>query len=523
MTIPPLHQADTPPRCTWYRMVGLSIGLFWLLPQQPIVADPVEIRVDLNQVVTSDFWGVGVEWSAYPWWDLSDADWETVFRRVEFLRMPVTRIMQDAFYYCKGFDASGEPVYDFQSPLVTKLYRLLDWCEANNCRVIFGEWGHPQGRNGLTLANDDPRWPRLFVDFLEELVKRRGYECVAVVNLINEPHGWWARVPGGFAEWSRTMHNLADELNRRGLAERLPLCMPDGEWLWTTKVLQDDTLREQAGVYDEHWYVTAEQVRRGLVELRARDQRRQIDRRDPSKPYVISELGLVDGKTGDDKQPNVHEYWYGVAMADAAIQLMRGGVSAVVAWDLDDAMHFVGDGDVMANMDDLVPDDAYERRKVWGMWNSLGAEHGDPSDEQLRPWFAAWSMLTRFFPAGCEIVQCDTASVYEVRVVAARVDNRAGLTVAVVCNGDKSEEIHVTIPAIDVPMTFNVHEYFDKDGDNRVDSWQETTDREGRDIFPSASRQLTIASGEQGLTAKMKGRGLVVFTTLDAVSSTPQE
>lgn len=480
-------------------------------------SETITIRVDVDRVVREDFWGVGVEWSAYPWWDLSEQDWDTVFKRVEYLRLPMTRVMQDAFYYCKGWD-NGQPIYDFESRLATKLYKLLDWCESNNCRVIFGEWGHPQDKDKLTLANTDPRWPRLFCDCLEELVRRRGYSCIQAVNLINEPHGWWARVPGGYLEWRQVMQNLAKELEARGLAGRLPICMPDGERLWTTKILKDDALRSHAGVYDEHWYVTAADVRAGIIELRAREQRRQINRHDPTKPYLIGELGLVDGKTEDDKQPNVHKFWYGVAMADAATQLIRGGVSGIIAWDLDDAMHFVGDGDIMTSLEDAVPADAYARRKVWGMWNSLGAENGDPEDENLRPWFFAWSLFSRYFPAGCETLECDAASVPLLHVAAARTptgDGRHHLTIVIVNNDERPHVVRLVAPGLREAASFARYEYFDRDGDNRVDSWPSTTDAAGGDRFPTPSAELTETRLAKGMEVALAGQGIVLLTTID--------
>ena len=46
----------------------------------------------------------------------------------------------------------------------------------------------------------------------------------------------------------------------------------------------------------------------------------------------------------------------------------------------------------MANMDDPIPQDAYERRKVWGMWNILGAEYGDPDVPE------EWAFIRGFSP-----------------------------------------------------------------------------------------------------------------------------
>ena len=198
--------------------------------------------------------------------------------------------------------------------------------------------------------------------------------------------------------------NLREELRRRGLAERIAIAAPDADAEWLQRTLADSRLRETTGLFDVHWYVTRDELNDGLVEQGCRELRDQIARFDPAKPLVFGELGIVDGKTNDDRQPNVFGFGYGVDMADAAIQLMRGGSAGFIAWYLDDAMHFFGDGEYVRHEGDPLPADAYSRRKVWGMWNSLGDRMGHPEESQLRPWFYTWSLLSRYFPAGCEIV-----------------------------------------------------------------------------------------------------------------------
>ena len=102
------------------------------------------MHIELESVITSQFYGVGVQCSAYPWWNLSEEQWERTFQRIDFMRLPFTRVMQTAFYYWQGFDPQGSPIYDFNSSYETKLYRLLDWCETHHTTVIIGEWVLPQ-------------------------------------------------------------------------------------------------------------------------------------------------------------------------------------------------------------------------------------------------------------------------------------------------------------------------------------------------------------------------------------------
>ena len=124
-------------------VVGISCG------EAVSAEDKVDdtIYVDAGDVVQDNFLGVGVQWSSYPWWDVSDEDWDKVFKRVEYMRLPFVRVMLDAFWYCRGFDKNGRPTYDWNTSYMKKLCKLLDWCEENGAVVLIGEWGRPEGKD----------------------------------------------------------------------------------------------------------------------------------------------------------------------------------------------------------------------------------------------------------------------------------------------------------------------------------------------------------------------------------------
>jgi len=486
---------------------------------EPRAAEPVRldatVEVHATEVLVDGFLGVGVEWSAYPWWDVSDEDWQKIFRRLEFMRLPLTRVMLDAFWYCQGFDAQGEPIYTWDTAFMEKLYRLLDWCQRNNTVVMIGEWGRPNGRD-LDLATDDPRWTRIIADFVEHMIHRKGYTCLKYYNIINEPHGSWTGVT--WNEWYAAITGLQREFKRRGLLDKITIAAPDGDRSFTTRCLRYEALRELTGIYDEHWYLLALEVERGLPELYTREQLRQIHRRDPGKRLILGEVGLADGKTEKDQQPNVYKFWYGVSMADAAIQMIRGGMSGFIAWYLDDSMHFLGDGGESMNaLSDERPATAYERRKVWGFWSILGAEHGMPEDENMRPWFFPWAVLSRTFPPGCQTLETDATGIPDLRVAAARIPARDGfhLSFAVVNNSPWRRHLKIRVPRAAGRATLGVYEYFDADGDDVVDSWPRVVDEEGRDIFPQSSRTLQDVDLKGGVAVSLPSKGVLILTTLE--------
>ncbi len=473
------------------------------------------VTVDVNDVQVDDFLGVGVEWSAYPWWDISQQDWEKVFRRVEFMRLPLSRVMLDTFWYCRGFDNEGRPVYDWNTSFMKKLYTLLDWCQRNDTTVIIGEWGRPNGKD-LDLPADDPRWTRIISDFVEYMLDEKGYTCIKYYNIINEPHGSWSGV--NWDEWYSAITGLQNEFKKRGLLERIAIAAPDGDRRFTTRCLKDDSLRALTGIYDEHWYVRQIEVENGILELYAREQLRQINDRDPGKQFVLGELGLVDGKTENDQQPHVYDFWYGVSMADAALQLIRGGVSGFIAWDLDDSMHFCGDGgESMNSLSDPLPENAYERRKVWGFWNILGAENGMPEDERMRPWFCSWAMLSRVFPPGCQTLDVEDSGVGGLRVAGARIPagSEFHLSLALTNNSEWPRRVRIAVPGVLSEATFAVYEYFDSNGDNLVDAWPRVVDSNENDIFPQLTAVVKDVDLRDGFTVSLPSKGLAVLTTLD--------
>ena len=473
------------------------------------------VSVDAGGVLVQSFLGVGVEWSPYPWWDVSQADWDKVFRRLEFMRLPLTRVMLDTFWYCQGFDQNGDPIYTWDTPFMKKLYTLLDWCERNNTVVIIGEWGRPNGRD-LDLAADDPRWIRIVSDFVEYMLNQKGYTCLKYYNLVNEPHGSWSGVT--WNEWYTAITNLQAEFKKRGLIEKITIAAPDGDRNFTTKCLKLDKLTELTGIYDEHWYVAALEVERGLLELYTREQLRQIRKTDPGKPFILGEIGLVDGKNKNDQQLNVYNFWYGVSMADAAVQLIRGGADGFIAWDLDDSMHFCGDGGESMNaLSDVLPDDAYKRRKIWGFWSILGAENGTPEDEQLRPWYYPWAVLTRAFPAGCQPLETESSGITDLRVGAARIPTDGGyhLSFAVVNNSKWQRRVKIYVPKIAGMTDLGVYEYFDSNNDNKVDSWPKVVNEKGVDIYPKAAKTRMKVNIGAGFVVDLPSKGVVVLTSLE--------
>ena len=427
------------------------------------------VNIYPDQYISRNFIGNGVQWSAYPHADAPDAEWGAmmtdkkwamVFKRLDFMKPQLVRVMDLANWrYLKGFGKNGEPILDFNTPEVKSLQKLLDYCQRNNITVLFGEWGCPfplikndAGTTGHFKGANDPRWINIIVKYLDFLINIKGYTCLKYYNLVNEPNGYWASTNGNWDEWSEGIKMLNKALISSGLAEKISIAGPDVvasynnptskytgvNWVSETTRQLDNNI----GIYEIHAYTRFELVRSGNF-FKYYSSIAQLAN-NVHKPIIFGEIGFdksvqenldrikTDKYASEDSQMSVYDFSYGIDMADVAIQIMSAGYSGAAAWDLDDAMHTLGDtGDKF-------------KLKRWGFWNSLGTELcNNPQDENIRPWFYSWSLICRYFPQGMTIVKSDSTSLEGVRIVTGVKDKN--MTIALVNNGSENHHLRLKI------------------------------------------------------------------------------
>jgi len=488
------------------------------------VDSPPVAEIDLTDVVEPSFLGAGVQWSAYPWFDVSESDWQKVFRRVDYLKLPLARVMVDVTTFFAGLDDDGTPQYLFDCELMRRLYKLLDYCENRDVTVVLGQWGSVESAVKPDTGNwdiplDSTMHARITADLIEHVVAVKGYSCTRWFNLFNEPNISnisWQR-------WRQAILNLHAELAERNLLDKIKLTGADSvagfggrhSLQWMNNALSDPEVLRSLDVFDEHYYILNREIVSGNVEKWLDTVTTEVRAKAPGKQYFLGEFGVVDdvwGSDHPDQQLHVREFWYGVSMADLAVQFMRGGASGFIAWDMDDSMHWYGDSG-----GPLEPaPDAYERRKIWGFWNITGTEHGIPQEEYIRPWFYAYSQISRAFPKGCQIVKTEATGVDSLRVAAARIPDGDSyhLSFAAVNNSDENRSVKIVVPGAGTDVTLGKFEYFDVDKDNRVDSWPEVVDSTGNDVFPGVTRTLTNVDLVSGLVVEMPAKSAVVLSTL---------
>lgn len=491
----------------------------------------IDINISFNKSnkVNTPFIGHGVQWSAYPHADSKDAEWgflmtdkkwKELYKRIDFVNPHIIRVMDVATWrYYKGLDENNEPILDFNTQEVKSLYKLLDYCQKRNIKVLFGEWG-AAGLWNLDESipeierADDPRWTNMIVKYLEHLIIEKGYTCIQYYNLVNEPNGYWASTDGDWKQWKSGYIQLSEALKKSGLDKYVQLSGPDAvtqwdhpkhpkkahDWVYST-VTDLDSI---TGLYDFHIYADQDLIRTGNFVSYLEPFTSEINK--TKKPLVLGELGMkysadlkeenkkrgeADPYAGpDDSSMFVYDYFYGVDMADAAIQSMLAGVGGAIAWDLDDAMHTVGD---LGEKDQL---------KKWGMWNILAEEFGDLEiDKKPRPWSYSWTLLCNLFPPESTIYKPEfSVSNDSIRSVASTYNDT--FTAAIVNQSEASK-------------TFSLSsEMFSKDKLLYIYEYSEVNRPVNSEGFPVVTKSINSDSKEEHIIVDVKGNSVVFLSTI---------
>jgi hypothetical protein len=413
-------------------------------PVKPV--KPIVIAVNTDHTLCPSYQGLGVQWDP-SFVDYTPAQWKLIFQRVSILRPQFIRCCFMATSYCTGFNAQGEPVFNWNSPEMRRLYPILDYCQSHHITVLLGEWGAPFG-----MRIDDPRWSSIIADGLNYLIRSRGYTCIRWYNKQNEPRG----DDEYFQQWRTSQLSLHNALTAAHLGKFVQQVGPDtsGEGLFSWVQMCAQQLPQAIGEYELHWYATDDNITSDHVESALRIEHELVNSMDPYgrlKPFILGESGTSDtlaSQTGNWKNGDsnilIHSPRYGTLMADYAVQTMRAGLSGMSAWDLDDSMHEQMGGGATKS----VSNPTSYNLKVWGFWNTLGPAMGEPADIELRPWFYAWTMLARHFPRGARIVLTNNPDVEGVRSCAAVISRNGTyrLSVAMVNDSHTAHTVRLVVP-----------------------------------------------------------------------------
>jgi len=394
------------------------------LKKQPARTGSVELFVRLYSKAVSrqSFIGFGAEWDSrgYNAAGVTEKDFEVIYNRLHWMRLPVARVMMQTKWCYRG---EGE--YDWYNPDMQALYRHLDICQKLGTTVFLADWGCEPGWLRIPGIKDvaDPKYAEAIGAYMDHLINQKGYTCIRYFIMVNEPNFEvknWER-------WKKGVENVFSVFKKYKLDKKVVFTGSDHSNNDHWHEMAVDQLHHILGAYDIHCYANDRDVRPGKLRDYFRRSWGYALTRDPdakNKPFIVGEAGMNDGAQHPVGNHNINQFYYGLFMADYAVQAANAGSSAVIAWMLDDNSH---------------------PGFFWGMWKNKSNSH------ELRRWFYPWSLLSRYFPANSVIYRVRRLS-KDVRLLAACIPKKGksgdnAYTFCIVNRAEKSVKVTLKVEA----------------------------------------------------------------------------
>ena len=365
-----------------------------------------------------------------------------------------------------GFSPTSKVgVYDWTTTWAKNEFLALDKLKARNIPIMTGWWSTPWSATSSDHAT-------AVADFLEYLIKTKGYTNIYAWDGINEPNH---RDPTSYANWKTEVANIKAAIAARGLSVEIlgpgtQDVSASTDWLKAAASEMSGNL----GGYNIHYYpLTEDGIASGDAGRQVATLMKTWDSIDTSKkPFYIEELGWKYGwSSSADSQPNVATYSYGLNMADMGLQSARAGVSAPMAWRLSDL----------------------GSPHVWGMYDGSGSNTG------LRPWAYSWTLLTHAFPKDTKLYAPSDASTVRILIGSNGSGSSTRWSIAGVNRGTSTSTTTFTLPSSSAKATFAKYSYFDG---------SRATDSNG---FPASSGTVTATSGDE-VTLVIPANSMVMLT-----------
>ncbi|MRN56733.1 hypothetical protein [Paenibacillus monticola] len=396
----------------------------FFIPSKVKAAGVTPVTVYADDALPQTFYGYGAQFDPYIGSDrvidpLTAAQWNTVLSRVDYMRMGFARVATAPNAFSPTLTVGQ---YDWDTPEMQQLYKILDQLKSDGTTVLFSTWRMDYAGDDLT-KNASETYADLVVDALDYLINTKGYTNIKFYQHTNEPKSnkiTWAG-------YKQAMIWLKSKLAAKGLPVGV---MATGNQINTGLYAAANQLElaPYLGAYDIHYYPSQASI---ASASNTEVLKRITDLSSAPKPLFITESGTLDGQTAADDQPNVVNSSYALHQVDMAMQAVLQGASGVSTWELDDAQH----------------------DRLWGMWDIFNA----PTP---RPWFYTYSLLSRYVTGGSTIYKAAGAYDNQVRMLVARGASGSQWTIAAVNRGTADRQVNLTIPGVN-QATWDVYKYTD--------------------------------------------------------------
>ena len=462
------------------------------------------ISIDTSTIINDSYIGNGAQWDPYQLdygkgtLEISDADWKKLYDRLDFMRPQFIRIMINTSSFLEDGKFAPERKMDVLS-------KMLDYCQSRNVTVMFGDWGWSVINTREAKINE--KNIQHAAELVDYLANKRGYTCIKFYNLINEPNGHWSSTNKSFPLWTSSIKQFYKDVKNLKLNDKVGIVGPDiaiwdkneAWWIDSTATQLGDKIQ----LYDIHTYPSKITVNSGEYTNIISAYKNSVPE---GKKIIMGEIGFKFIEKADslynqenirrskakkhasleDSQMFVYDYMYGTDMADALFQTINSGYSGSVVWMLDDAMH---------------SNETPDKLKIWGFWNIFGEEQFGAEEENVRPWYYAWSLLTKYIPAGSKIYKTDVSDDSNIKAITSEKDGKFLIGIVNVSNEIKNIKLE-SLNMQDIP---NCKQYIYSDG---------TLKKDGDHKLLPNKEGLTL-NFRKGQLITMPAESLIIYTNFE--------
>lgn len=482
------------------------IVLFWLVVMviSCSALPRATVTIDDKIIINPNYIGNGVQWDPYQLdygeiqLKISAEDWQKLYSRLDFMKPQFIRVMINTTSVIENGVLNEAKNYENIAP-------ILEYCQSRNIKVVLGDWGDRMVNSKTNTISENNL--KLAVQYLDFLVNKKGFTCIKYYNMINEPNGFWSAADENYQLWENATRYFSLELKTLKLEQKVSLMGPDiaiwkadkVEWISRSVKSLDGVI----GVYDIHTYPSKITVNSGEYSNILKAYKDAVP---DNKPIVMGEIGLKFVEKQDealmnenierakvkpyasveDSQMFVYDYVYGSDMADALIQTINMGYSGSIAWMLDDAMH---------------AREQKNKLKVWGFWNILGDEYFGSKEEEVRPWFYSWSLLTKYMPSGCQVHKVSVNGNPNIKAISISKEGKNMIAVVNV----SSKEARINLTSKELPVLNNIKKFIYAKGKTKLEG--------DHNLLPN---QINITLDlNRNIMETIPAEGLIVITNFE--------
>jgi len=471
----------------------------------------VTLKIDAGQPVRTMQGGIGASWhaieapipgtnggsgwGAYPPAD-DEAAWQSLYRHADWVGMNWCRVELEQRIY--------EPErrrFDWESPEMRILYRILDWAETRHAQVFLQQmWGNTTW-NALPELRDDPvkrvRSAPLSVDdfadgyaeLIYHLVKVKCYTCIRWLSLNNEPvpdFSWWQGPDLKPLAPTPDFKKVRAALDQRGIT--LPISGPDWTDMPPLEPAKID-FDQYIGAYDIHSYFAdfdkpgkSGEYSMTTTIARIGDWAAWAHQR--NKPFFLSEIGsMAFGWGGSNPAPGGYEA--SLKNASLVVRAINAGADGFNRWS------FVNRGDL---------DGQWQLLDTWDVKSSRLLTKFKPHPNA----YTMWALLSRYTALNSQVLALHTegGAVEGIqRLVAAGLRSPKGKVTVLVVN-EGMEDMSGTIEFDNLAGSLKLYRY------RMTPSMRDRSDVE---LKPEAS--FAVRPGRPAFEDNLPAQSITVYST----------